>query len=79
MDCARAFSEIAAPAEGPGVPAVRDAIRGEGLLGPDPRAMIVLNSGAVSQVPEGWVGPEETRCSSRPRSSASSPGARAHP
>eukprot|EP00969_Alexandrium_andersonii_P259648 11480569-Alexandrium_andersonii.AAC.1 len=59
-DCARAFSEIVAPAEGPGAPTVREATRGVGWLGPDPRARIALNSGTVPQVPEGWAGPEET-------------------
>eukprot|EP00969_Alexandrium_andersonii_P352519 15437867-Alexandrium_andersonii.AAC.1 len=60
MDCTRAFAEFVAPTEGPGVPAVCVAIRGEGWLGPDPRALGALNSPTVTRAPEGWVGPVET-------------------
>eukprot|EP00969_Alexandrium_andersonii_P111019 4899971-Alexandrium_andersonii.AAC.1 len=60
MDCARAFAEVAAPSVGLGAPAVCEAIRGEDWLGPDPRALVALNSPTVARVPEGWVGPEET-------------------
>eukprot|EP00969_Alexandrium_andersonii_P322189 14235860-Alexandrium_andersonii.AAC.1 len=66
MDCARAFAEIAAPAEaaeGPSVPAVREAIHGEDWLGPGPGALGALSPPTVTRVPEGWVGPDETEMS----------------
>eukprot|EP00969_Alexandrium_andersonii_P079321 3498268-Alexandrium_andersonii.AAC.1 len=59
-DCARAFAQIVELANGPGLRAVREALRGEEWLGPDPRAERARHTAKPTPIPQGWVGQEET-------------------
>eukprot|EP00969_Alexandrium_andersonii_P286516 12665593-Alexandrium_andersonii.AAC.1 len=59
MDCARAFTEIASPADG--LASASAVLAGAEWLGPDPRASIALASPrGRARAPEGSPGPEES-------------------
>eukprot|EP00969_Alexandrium_andersonii_P298585 13199436-Alexandrium_andersonii.AAC.1 len=58
QNIAQDFINLVQPNDGPGLPAVQQAIRGATWLGPDPRSEMA-RQGHRCLVPESWVGPEE--------------------